>query len=157
MTFTDDNGKRMRIWIKDEVGQIQDKEHFMDTLVNRAVGILDHEPIDIHANPTFLPDQIAAEYDRLWTSERMQRVIDAAKRNDVAIEINSHYRLPSAAFIKLAKKAGVKFSFGTNNADKNLGRDEYGVQMVKECGLTWQDMFVPRPEGEKAIQRRGFS
>ena len=157
MTFTDDNGKRMRIWIKDEVGEIQDKQHFMDTLVNRAVGILDHEPIDIHANPTFLPDQIAAEYDRLWTPERMQRVIDAAKRNDVAIEINSHYRLPSAAFIKLAKKAGVKFSFGTNNGDKNLGRDEYGVQMVKECGLAWQDMFVPRPEGEKAIQRRGFS
>jgi hypothetical protein len=157
MTFTDDNGKRMRIWIKDEVGEIRDKEHFMDTLVNRAVGILDHEPIDIHANPTFLPDQIAAEYDRLWTPERMQRVIDAAQRNDVAIEINSHYRLPSAAFIKLAKKAGVRFSFGTNNGDKNLGRDEYGVQMVKECGLTWQDMFLPRPEGEKAIQRRGFS
>jgi hypothetical protein len=31
------------------------------------------------------------------------------------------------------------------------------VQMVKECGLTWQDMFLPKPEGEKAIQRRGFS
>jgi hypothetical protein len=157
MTFTDDNGKRMRIWIKDEVGEIKDPQRFMDVLVDRAVGILDHEPIDIHANPTVLPESIMADYDRLWTPERMQRVIDAAKRNDVAIEINSHYRVPSATFIKAAKKTGVKFSFGTNNGDKNLGRDEYGVQMVKECGLTWQDMFVPKPEGEKAIQRRGFS
>jgi hypothetical protein len=155
MTFSDDNGKRMRIWIKEEVGEINDAERFMDMLVNRAVGILDHEPIDIHANPTFLPDAIAADYDRLWTPERMQRVIDAAKRNDVAIEISNRYKVPSAAFIKAAKKAGVKFSFGTNNGDKNLGRDEYGVAMVKECGLTWQDMFLPKPEGEKAIQRRG--
>jgi len=128
----------------------------MDMLVDRAVGILDREPIDIHANPTVLPDVIAADYDRLWTPERMQRLIDAAKRNDVAIEINNRYRVPRPAFIKAAKKAGVKFSFGTNNSDKNLGRMEYGVKMVKECGLTWQDMFLPKPEGEKAAQRKGM-
>jgi histidinol phosphatase-like PHP family hydrolase len=155
MTFTDDSGKRMRIWIKEEVGEIKDPERFMDMLVDRAVGILDHEAIDIHANPTVLPDALAADYDRLWTPERMQRLIDAAKRNDVAIEINNRYKVPSAAFIKAAKKAGVKFSFGTNNADKNLGRDEYSVQMVKECGLTGQDMFLPKPDGEKAVQKRG--
>jgi hypothetical protein len=157
MTFSDDSGKRMRLWIKEEVGEIKDKEQFMDLLVKRAVGILDHEPIDIHANPTFLPDVIAAEYDQLWTPERMQKVIEAAKRNDIAIEISNRYRLPSPAFIKAAKKAGVKFSFGTNNSDKNLGRDEYGVQMVKQCGLTWQDMFLPKPEGQKAAQRKGMS
>jgi histidinol phosphatase-like PHP family hydrolase len=86
----------------------------------------------------------------------MQKLIDAAKRNDIAIEISNRYRLPSPAFIKLGKKAGVKFSFGTNNGDKNLGRDEYGIEMVKECGLTWQDMFLPKPEGEKAAQRKGM-
>jgi histidinol phosphatase-like PHP family hydrolase len=74
-------------------------------------------------------------------------VIDAAAKNRVAVEINSRYRLPSAAFIKLAKKAGVKFSFGTNNGDANLGRLEYSLQMVEECGLKWQDIFVPKPRG----------
>jgi len=157
MTWSDDSGKRMRLWIKEEVGEISDKQRFMEMLVSRAVGILDHEPIDIHANPTFLPDVIAAEYDQLWTPDRMQRVIEAAKRNDIAIEISNRYRLPSQAFIKLAKKTGVKFSFGTNNSDKNLGRDEYGIEMVKECGLTWQDMFLPKSEGEKAAQRKGMS
>lgn len=145
MTFTDDNGKRMRLWIKDEVGEIKDRQKFMDMYVNRIVGVLNNEPIDIHANPTFLPDQIAAEYDALWTPERMQAVIDAAKKNNIAIEINNRYRVPGARFIMAAKKAGVKFSFGTNNSDKNLGRIEYGVQMVKECGLRSQDFFVPRP------------
>ena len=157
MTFTDDSGKRLRLWIDDEVGEIKDPERFTEMCVNRILGVLEHEPIDIYANPTFLPKAIAADYDRLWTPQRMQRVIAAAKRNDVAIEINNTYRLRSPAFIKAARKAGVKFSFGTNNSDKKLGRIEYGVKMVKECGLQWQDIFVPKPEGEKPVQKRALS
>jgi hypothetical protein len=157
MTFTDDSGRRMRLWIDDEVGEIKDKEQFTEMVVNRILGVLNHEPIDIYVNPTFLPKSIAGDYDILWTPERMQKVIDAAKRNDVAIEINNTYRLPSPVFIKAAKKAGVKFAFGTNNGDRKLGRLGYGVEMVKECGLTWQDIFVPKPEGQKPVQRRTFS
>lgn len=156
MTFTDDNGKRMRLWIKGEVGEIPDKQRFMDMYVDRIVGVLSREPIDIHASPTFLPDVLASEYDALWTEARMRKVIDAAVKNDVAIEINNRYRLPSAAFIKLAKKAGAKFSFGTNNADRNVGRIEYALTMVKECGLGWQDIFIPKPDGQKPVQRKGL-
>lgn len=154
MTFTDDQGKRRRLWIPEEVGEIGDPDRFMEMLVSRIVGILNHEPIDIHANPTFLPEAIAQDYDRLWTAGRMQRVIDAAKANDVAIEINNRYRLPSPAFIQRAKNAGVKFSIGTNNSDPNLGRIEYALAMVKQCGLTPDDIFVPKPDGQKAAQRR---
>ena len=135
MTFTDDHGLRRRLWIPEERGDLSDPEQFMEMLVSRIVGILNHEPIDIHANPTFLPEPLAPDYDRLWTPERMQRVIEAAKANDVAIEINNRYRIPSAAFIQRAKNAGVKFSFGTNNSDPNLGRMEYALAMVKQCGL----------------------
>jgi hypothetical protein len=154
MTFSDNQGVRRRMWIPEEVGEIGDPEQFMEMFVSRIVGILNHEPIDIHANPTFLPAPIAPEYDRLWTPERMQKVIEAAKANDVAIEINNRYRIPSAAFIQRAKSAGVKFSFGTNNGDPNLGRMEYALAMVKQCGLTPQDIFIPKPDGEKAAQRR---
>ncbi|MFI5096503.1 MAG: family 16 glycoside hydrolase [Candidatus Acidiferrales bacterium] len=151
MTFTDDNGKRMRLWINEDVGEIKDKQAFMEMYVKRIVGVM-HEPIDIYANATFLPDQIAGEYDALWTSERMQKVIDAAVKNDVAIEINNRYKIPSSAFIKAAKAAGAKFSFGTNNADANIGRLEYPIQMIKQCGLVWQDIFVPKPAGQRPIQ-----
>jgi 3-keto-disaccharide hydrolase len=156
MTFTADNGKRMRIWIPEEVGVIEDKQQFMEMYVTRILSILNHEPIDIHANPTFLPASIAADYDELWTPERRAKVIEAAKRNGVAIEINNTYKIPSATFIKEAKQAGVKFSFGTNNSNKNIGRLEYSIAMVKECGLTWQDIFVPKPDGEKPVQKRGL-
>jgi histidinol phosphatase-like PHP family hydrolase len=156
MTFTDDNGRRMRLWIKQEVPEIKDKQAFMDMLVSRIVGILNNEPIDIYVNPTFLPDQIAAEYEQLWTPERMQKVIDAAKKNDVAIEINNRYKLPSVAFLKAARAAGVKFSCGTNNEGAELGRDEYCLQMMRECGLRPTDFFLPKPDGQKPVQKRGL-
>jgi hypothetical protein len=155
MTFTHE-GKRMRLWIPEELGEIKDHEAFMEVLVDRITGILTREPIDIYVNPTFIPDVMAAEYDRLWTPERMQRVIQAAVQNGVAIEINARYKIPSPAFIKAAKAAGAKFSFGTNNVDRNLGRMEYPLRMVRECGLDWQDIFVPKPDGEKPVQKRGM-
>ena len=154
MTWTDDDGKRMRLWLPDEVGVIRDKQRFMDTLVNRTLGILNDEPVDIYANPTYIPDSLQPEYDTLWTTARMDRVIEAAKRNDIAVEINNRYKIPSAAFIKRAKAAGVKFSFGSNNIDAKFGRLEYGRAMVQECALGWQDFFTPKAPGEKAADRR---
>lgn len=78
----------------------------------------------------------------------------AAVENDVAIEINNRYRIPSPAFIKAAKAAGAKFSFGINNAEAELGRLEYPIRMVTECGLKWRDIFIPQPGGQKPIQAK---
>jgi hypothetical protein len=154
MTFTDDRGRRMRLWIASEVGQIEDRQRFMDLYVSKIQGVINDEPIDIYANSTFLPDVISAGYDELWTVERMSRVIEAAKKNKVAIEINNRYRIPNAAFIRMAKQAGVTFSFGTNNGDGNLGRMEYCLDMVKQCGLTWRDIFMPQAGGNRSTRRR---
>jgi len=151
MTFRDDTGRRVRIWLPEETPDIPDPQAFMEMYVRRIEGVM-REPIDIYANPTFLPDRIAADYDALWTPERMKRVIDAAIENDVAIEINARRNLPSPRFIKAAKAAGAKFSFGTNNAEAELGRLEYPIRMVRECGLKWQDIFVPKADGRKPIQ-----
>jgi hypothetical protein len=156
MTWTNDRGKRMRLWIPNEV-EVGDKQQFMDLLVNRTVGILNNEPIDIYVNPTFLPAVLASEYDTLWTDERMERVIQAAAKNGVAIEINARYKLPSEKFIKKAKAAGVKFSFGTNNGGKDdLGDLAYSRLMAVRCGLTKDDMFVPKPDGQKPVQKKGL-
>jgi len=153
MTIVDQRGRRVRLWIPQEV-DIPDPEAFMDRLVDTIVGIIEREPIDIYANPTYLPDVLAAQYDRLWTPERQQRVIAAAAKHQVAIEINSRLKLPKPDFIRAAKKAGVKFTLGTNNTDANLGRNEYGLQMIRECKLAWTDFWMPRPAGQKRIERR---
>jgi len=155
MTWTDNNGRRRRLWLPGEVGPIPDAQEFMELLVDRTVGILEREPIDIYANPTFLPAAIAKDYDVLWSEARMAKVIGAAKRGGVAIEINNRYKLPSAAFVRMAKAEGCKFSFGTNNTGpSDLLRCEYGLRMVEECKLVWQDFFVPGAWGPKAVDRK---
>lgn len=142
MTFTDARGRRTRLWMPDEV-EVGDPQAFMDYLVEQTVEILSNEPIDVYVNPTFLPQVIADQYDALWTEARMQRVIEAAVRHEVAIEINGRYRLPSERFIRLAKAAGAKFTFGTNNGGRDIGSLDYCLEMQRKVGLRWQDMFVP--------------
>jgi len=127
------------------------EQAFMDLLVEKTVGILETEPIDIYVNPTFLPAVIAPRYDSLWTEEWMTRVIDAAVKHGVAIEINARYRIPSEAFLRLARSKGAKFTLGTNNAGANdLGDWSYPLDMQKKLGLEWQDMFVPGHQPSRA-------
>ena len=143
MTWTDNKGRRMRLWIPEETF-VDNEQQFMDMLVSKIEAIIGKEPVDIYVNPTFLPESIMAKYDELWTPERMDRVIKVLKDNDVALEINARYKIPSIAFIKRAKAAGVKFTFGTNNTTNNdLGRLEYCLKAIREVGITADDVFLP--------------
>lgn len=143
MTWTNSRGVRQRLWIPAET-DIGDPQDFMEQLVESIVRVVTTEPIDIHVNPTFLPPALADQYDVLWTDDRIDRVVKALAEGGVALEINNRYKIPSAKFIKKAKEAGVKFTFGTNNGGADdLGRMEYGIDMVFECGLSSQDMWYP--------------
>jgi hypothetical protein len=151
LTFRDKQDRRTRLWMPNEV-HIDDEQEFMDMYVDKIVTILENEPIDIFVNPTFLPAVIAKKYNELWTQQRMVKVIQAAVKNGVAIEINARYRIPSVKFVKLAKQAGARFSFGTNNGDRVLGHLEYSLDVAEQCGLTKDDMFFPKPYGKKPVQ-----
>ncbi len=143
MTWTNDNGKRMRLWLKEET-EVGDPDNFMDQLVNRIESIIGNEPVDIYVNATYLPDEIVDRYDNLWTEDRMDKVIKVLVDNNVAMEISARYKIPSATFIKRAKDAGVKFTFGTNNIGADdLGRLDYCIEMVEVCNLTSNDLWGP--------------
>ena len=152
LTFTDNKGRRTRLWMKDEVF-VEDEQQFMDMYVGKIVSIISNEPIDIFVNPTFLPEVIRDKYDTLWTKERMAKVIDAAVENSVAIEINARYRIPSKTFILQAKKAGAKFTCGTNNGGKELGNLEYCREMIRECRLTSKNFYDHRIDRNQRAQR----
>jgi histidinol phosphatase-like PHP family hydrolase len=142
MTFTDAKGRRNRIWIKEETW-IDNEQQFMDYLVKTIVKIMSEEPINIYVNSTFLPDQMAGRYDLFWTESRMNTVIEAAKKNGIAIEINNRFKIPSEKFIRKAKLAGVKFTIGTNNSDWHFSGAEYAREMINKCGLKESDFYQP--------------
>lgn len=141
LTFTDTKGRRTRLWIPEEVF-IEDEQQYMDLIVQKIVDVM-QEPMDVYVNPNFLPDVMNDRYDEFWTDERMDKVIDALVETEKALEINHRYEIPNKAFILKAKDAGLKFTFGTNNADGDFGKMEYCIKMKEECGLTAEDMYKP--------------
>jgi histidinol phosphatase-like PHP family hydrolase len=149
LTFPEKDGRRVHIWTPEI--QITDKQDFMDRYVDFNARVIAEEPIDIMANPTFLPEAIVAEYDALWTDERMRKVIDAAAKYRVAIEINSRYNIPSVKFLKLARAAGIKFTFGSNAHGEDAGKLDYSLKVARDLKLTRRDMFTPAPAGKKPI------
>ena len=144
MTIVDHKGRLSRIYRPEEVFfDGIGAEAYMDHLVDQTVLILTNEPADIYANPTFLPDALQGDYDKLWTPERVDRVLDVLEKYHIALEINPRYRIPSFDIIKRAKARGIKFTFGTNNVDSNFGRLEYVLEAVQACGLTSDDIWFP--------------
>jgi histidinol phosphatase-like PHP family hydrolase len=152
LTFPEKDGRRVELWRPDV--KIDDVEGFMDRYTDFHVQVISREPIDILANPTFLPAQLAKDYDILWTPVRMKRIVDAAVEHQVAIEITAWARLPSLAMLKLAKRAGARFAFGSNIHGLDVGKLDYSLQMAKELGLKPADLFTPAPPGQKPIERR---
>lgn len=109
-------GKPRRLWLPSVT--IDDPEAWMRDYLAHNLRIL-NEPVTILANPTYLPPCISNRYEQLWTEERMKLVIAKAVERGVALEIQAESPYPKPAFIRLAKKMGAKFSFGSNNfADK---------------------------------------
>ena len=144
MTIVDHKGRISRIYRPEEVfldGTTNDK--YMDLIVDQTIKILTNEPADIYANPTFIPQAMNDEYDKLWTDERVDKVLDVLEKYQIALEINPRYKIPSYDIVKKAKARGLKFTFGTNNVDANFGKLEYAIGAIKECGITKDDLWFP--------------
>jgi len=141
LRFPDTDGQVRLIWLPDVV--FNDPEDFMERYVAYNLKVLS-EPIHIWANPTYLPISLEREYDQLWTADRMKILIDAAVKNNIAIEINSRFQIPGKRFIEMAKAAGARFTFGSNQHDTNIGDINWSRRMAKACGLRKEDFFVPK-------------
>jgi histidinol phosphatase-like PHP family hydrolase len=153
MTVRDAAGKRIKAFGRDyDPGN--DAAAFMNMYVDWNVEILEREPLDIFAHPTWLPRKFNADFDALWTPERMKKVVDAMKRTGTACEIDCGMKLPKLPFLKMAKEQGVKFSFGSNSGGRNVIPLDWCLETAKTLGLTAKDMFVPAPRGRKPIERR---
>jgi len=150
-TMRGPKGERMKLWEKGAT--LGEAEAFMDRYVDWHVEIIEKEPIDILANGSWIPGGIDGDYDVLWTDARIQKVIDALLKHEIALEINAGFRLPKLRFLRVAKDAGLQFSFGTNGRYPKMGRLDYALDMAKALELTRRDIFIPgqRP---KAVARR---
>ncbi len=135
------NGERLSIWEFDTY--VEDTEEFMARYMDYTMEILENEPMTIFAWPLFLPVCIARDYYTLWTQERMQQIITAVKKRNIAIEINDMSHTPHDKFINMAKEQGLKFTFGSDARNKNAGRLAYCKRVAQKCNLSKEDFYIP--------------
>jgi histidinol phosphatase-like PHP family hydrolase len=139
------NGETLSIWQFDTY--VEDTEEFMKRYMAYSMEVLNNQPINIFGWPLFLPVCIARDYYSLWTPERMQQIISAAKKRNIAIEINDMAHTPHDKFINMAKDQGLKFTFGSDSRNQNAGRLIYSKAVAKKCNLKKEDFFIPKSKG----------
>ncbi|HET9309262.1 MAG TPA: hypothetical protein VFO46_24830 [Candidatus Sulfotelmatobacter sp.] len=142
LTLPNPDGSYLAIWQIDTM--VDDEDAFMTRYLQFIEQVLTTEPIDIFGWPTFLPVPIARQYSQLWTRARIDRILELAQARKIAIEINEVAHVPDETFIAAAKRAGLKFTFGTDARNQNATHFYYCFQMAQKCGLTEADMFVPK-------------
>ena len=144
MTIMDHKNRNSRIYRAEEVHYDGvNKDQYMEQIVDQTVKILTNEPADIYANPTYIPEDMQPDYDKYWTDERINRVLDVLSEHQIALEINPRYKIPSLKIIRMAKERGLKFTFGTNNVDADFGKLEYCIEAIEQCGITADDIWFP--------------
>jgi hypothetical protein len=136
-------GETLRIWNFDTY--IDDPQKFMEIYVAHSLEVIENkEPLTIFGWPLFLPVCIARDYYTLWTEERMQKILVALKKRNLAVEINDMAHTPHEKFIAMAKEEGLKFTFGSDARNEIAGRLDYCKYVAKKCNLKRDDFFIPK-------------
>lgn len=152
-TVRDANGKRIKAFSAGyDPGA--DPEAFMKWYVDWIVEILETTPLDIWSHPMWVTRKFSAQVEKMWTEERMRRVVMTCKKTNTAVEIDSSVRLPTMPFLKMAKEEGVKFSFGASSQGARVNPIDWSINTARDLGLTKRDMFQPAPQGRKPVQLR---
>ena len=138
----EEGGEPKKMWLPGNVTvDVNDEaavQAWMERYMKHCLQVVS-EPITILANPTYLPPPLEKRTD-LWTPQRMDALINAAVKNNVALEINAE-TYPGPEFIKRAKKAGAKFTIGVNNFTDNIRSYDRVWDMIEQCGLTADDFL----------------
>lgn len=120
-----------------------DQNNYMDQSIADAISNMNSGKIKVYSGITRLPSEVESLASELWTESRMMDLINAAKANNVAIEIDNEAKMPSIDFIKTAKENGLMFTYanlGLVNGDTNI---DYVQTVIEECKLSYKDFYIP--------------
>lgn len=108
-----------------------------------GLGAREHR-FHVLAHPGLLPIGLRAQGDRLLDGEWEEGLIGLALRHGFALEISSRWELPGRGLIEKARRAGVRFSLGSDgHGRETMCRLDYSLRMMEACGITEGQMFRP--------------
>ena len=71
-------------------------------------------------------------------------LLDMAKQNSIAIEIDNVSNSPSVEVIKMAKAKGCRFTFTGLVPASSMQKSMYVMAAIKEADLTYKDLYIPK-------------
>ena len=128
-----------KLWLENEYS-IADENAWLDRYFNHCMTVV-NEPVTILANPTYLPDRIKHRYDDFWSEDRMNKLIDAAVKNKVALEIQAGTNYPNKKFIKLAMEKGATICIGRNNMDDKPNELKRSLDWLEELNVKPENLL----------------
>ena len=128
-----------KLWLENEY-TIDDENAWLEKYFNHCMTIV-NEPITIFANPTYLPNKVVHRYDDFWSEDRMEKLIDAAVKNNVALEIQSGTNFPNRKFIQLAMDKGAKITIGRNNHNDSPNELKRSFDWLEELDIKPENML----------------
>lgn len=101
--------------------------------------------IDVLVHVTWLPEAIRSQSKKLISQEWMESLINTASDNNVAIELNGAWEVPSAEFVLLCLKYGVKVSVGSDaHTMREIGNVTYPLKILKIVKANVEDLLIPK-------------
>jgi putative hydrolase len=95
--------------------------------------------VDVIAHPFRLHNNLAP----YLSPEDIDEFVKLAAEKEVAIEINSKYRVPSEEFLRACLKEGVKLSIGTDaHTTAEVGMVDWQMAMLKRIGAREDDLIL---------------
>ena len=128
-----------KLWLENDYS-ITDENDWLERYFNHCMTVV-NEPVTILANPTYLPNKIVHRYDDFWTEDRMCKLIDAAVKNNVALEIQAGTNFPNKKFIELAMEKGAKITIGRNNHDDRPNELKRSLDWLEELNVKPENML----------------
>jgi len=121
-----------------------DIEGFMGKITAFILEAMRERRIDILSHPTCLPNSIKEREEELFSGEVSTLIIRTAVENNVALEINSFFKVPNRNCIKKAVEMGAKISLGSDGHRKEqVCNLEYSLQMLKELNIPEKQIWTP--------------
>ncbi|HBE74033.1 MAG TPA: hypothetical protein DDW31_08130 [candidate division Zixibacteria bacterium] len=98
----------------------------------------------ILAHPGLLPVGLRPASSQLLDDDWDRGIIELALEHGFALEISSRWELPGRGLIEKARRAGVRFSLGSDGHGRDrLCRLDYSLALAGECGLGPNEIFRP--------------
>ena len=113
--------------------------------------------VDAIAHPFADPERIIGDLRRIYEAmdkARLEEILGLAAQNGVALEVNGssvsksesmpHYGEVYREIVGLAKKLGVRFTYGSDaHKYQNLGMSAAVEEWIRSAGLTARDFITP--------------